>query len=73
MKKTKRVILGLAVCAFLAGCSADQPDAVEEDVAAENEGVFDPMVGTLDRAEAVDDLSSNRMDQLNQQLEENEE
>jgi hypothetical protein len=34
--------------------------------------VFDPMVATMDRARGVGDLSNNRMDELNRQLEESE-
>lgn len=48
---------------------ADRPAAEPE---AREETVFDPLVGTMDRAKGVDTLSSGRMDELNKQLEESE-
>ena len=46
-----------------------QDASVDEELAPT---VFDPMVGTMDRARGVEDLSNNRMDELNRQLAESE-
>ena len=62
---------------LLAGCgdagtttsAASQDTQVDEEPAPT---VFDPMVDTMDRARGVEDLSANRMDELNRQLEESE-
>ncbi len=43
--------------------SADSKNASPPD-----ESVFDPMVGTLDRAEAVEDLALERKDELDQRM-----
>lgn len=64
------------VGALLAGCSsgdsgqglneAAQAPATDEQAPAET--VFDPMVGTIDRAKSVDAVSADRMKELNKQL-----
>ena len=52
-----------------ADTAADRPAAEPE---AREETVFDPLVGTMDRAKGVETLSGGRMDELNKQLEESE-
>jgi hypothetical protein len=71
----------LSLTVLLAGCgdagttatgatTADSQDPqVDEELPPT---VFDPMVATMDRARGVGDLSNNRMDELNRQLEESE-
>jgi hypothetical protein len=67
----------LSLTVLLAGCgdagttaTADSQDTqVDEELPPT---VFDPMVATMDRARGVNDLSNNRMDELNRQLEESE-
>jgi len=72
MNAFTRMMLGLSLCVLMTGCSSEQQDAANDEVLTEEEGVFDPMVGTLDRAAEVDELSKGRMDQLDEQLEESE-
>jgi hypothetical protein len=72
MNAFKLTMLGLSVCVPMIGCSSEQQEAADDEVVAEEEGVFDPMVGTLDRAAEVDELSKGRMDKLDEQLEESE-
>jgi hypothetical protein len=53
---------GLSLVALLGGCS-DAGTAGSQDSRADEkpaETVFDPMTGTMDRAGAVEDLSSGR-------------
>jgi hypothetical protein len=58
-----------------AGCSSGDSGQEPQEVAAPQaptETVFDPLVGTMDRAKSVDTLSADRMEELNNQLEESE-
>jgi len=74
----KRLWWIAAGCLLVAGCSgtdSDQPSAAAPEVQeaeAPEETVFDPLVGTMDRAENVDAVSADRMDELNKQLAESE-
>lgn len=76
MHKTTGSTLAVLIVTLLAGCSGGDPpqpavDASEPPPAAEarDETVFDPMVGTIDRAKGVESTSADRMDELNKQLE----
>lgn len=68
------------VGAFITGCSSgdsgQDPKAVAEAPPADRqvpaETVFDPMVGTIERAKSVDAVSADRMNELNKQLGESE-
>ncbi|TDJ45439.1 MAG: hypothetical protein E2O50_01495 [Gammaproteobacteria bacterium] len=71
------IFWSLSLAVLLAGCgdagtttSADSQDTQVDEERAPT--VFDPMIGTMDRARGVQDLSNNRMDELNRQLEESE-
>lgn len=56
---------------MLAGCSSGDPESgTQSDEDTVEETVFDPMTGTMDRAREVEELSGNRMDRLNEELEE---
>ena len=54
----------------LAGCSS--ADQSEPSAAQAEESAFDPMTSTIDRAQGVDDLMNQRMDDLDKRLEESE-
>ena len=57
--------------ALMVSCgSSDRPAS---EAAEPEEGVFDPMVDTLDRAKRVEQFSKDRKQQLDQQLQESEE
>jgi hypothetical protein len=67
--------MSLAVLLASCGDASTTTSAGGQDAAVDEElapTVFDPMVGTMDRARGVEDLSNNRMDELNRQLEESE-
>ena len=67
--------LSLAVLVASCGDAGTTTSAGKQDAPVEEElapTVFDPMIGTMDRARGVEDLSNNRMDELNRQLEESE-
>ena len=72
MTNSKYLLIGL--CAVLiVGCgspdSASEGPAESEAPANKEEGVFDPLVGTLDRAESVNDISDSRKEEMDQQIE----
>ena len=72
MSKLKYWILA-GVLVSLCGCgSADQAEPAKSDTDApvKEEGVFDPMVGTMDRAKAVEGAGMSRKDEMDQRLEE---
>ena len=65
MYHTLRALLPGIVVFVLCGCGSgerDEPKPLEE-------SVFDPLTSTLDKAEQVDDLSRDRMQQLNDRIE----
>jgi hypothetical protein len=66
------LILGVVAAGCSGGDSGQEPAAAIAEPEAPAETVFDPMVGTIDRAKSVDGLAADRMDELNQQLEESE-
>ena len=65
MKVRYGLLLGISL--LLAGCGGSADNAVEE-----GEGVFDPMVDTIDRAQGVQDLNMDRKDEMDQALEDME-
>ena len=71
-------VLLAAVAVFSCGGPADEAAETDADTDAysaeeENEGVFDPMVGTIDRAETVEGMGSRRKDAMDDAIEGNEE
>jgi len=58
----------MAACLGLFACGGPADEAVDnyED---DEEGVFDPMVGTIDRAEGVQDLNMDRKDRMDEAIE----
>ncbi len=76
-------LAGLLAGIVLAGCSgsdqttgkageAEGSGVADKTGAAAGESVFDPMLETIDKAKQVEQLSEDRVRQLNQQLEEAE-
>ena len=66
MKRACAVLIALG----LWGCSGGDPSDVKQ--SADEESVFDPMTSTIDRAQDVEDQMNQRVDELNERLEENE-
>ena len=73
MKVVYGLLLGLSMT--LAGCGGP-PDDVADDESYDaggyeesDEGVFDPMVGTMDRARGVEDMGMSRKDEMDAALE----
>jgi hypothetical protein len=61
---------GMLVCGVaVIACSSPSGDSDERGPTATDEGVFDPMVGTLDRAEAVEDIGLERKDEIDERME----
>lgn len=68
MKRIALQIFCVLIFVFLAGCgSSDQPASQTE---KSEKTVFDPMVDAMDRAKRIEQLSKDRKQQLDQQLEE---
>jgi hypothetical protein len=68
-------IVGVLVASCSGGDSGQEPKAAAKtpaDAQAPAETVFDPMVGTIDRAKSVDAVAADRMNELNKQLGESE-
>jgi hypothetical protein len=64
----------IAICAVvIGGCgspdSASESQAESKAPANKEEGVFDPLVGTLDRADSVNDITDSRKDEMDKQIE----
>jgi hypothetical protein len=60
---------------LLGGCgSAEQaePSRTAPEAPVEEEGVFDPMVGTMDRAKAVEGVGASRKEEMDKRLEQAE-
>jgi hypothetical protein len=49
----RRLAIGTALCVVLAACGSPEPPAAEAPKAERAPTVFDPLVGTLDRAKGV--------------------
>lgn len=64
MKFVKRCLFILAGLIVLTGCNGG-----ESDREAERETVFDPLTGTLDRAEATQELERERKRRIDEELE----
>jgi hypothetical protein len=56
------ILVGLVA---LAGCGGSEPEPAEPDT------VFDPMLETLDKANAVQDLEQDRKRRIDEQLDQN--
>jgi len=70
MKKLLLPVFCILAFLFVVSCgSSDEPVAPKSEP---DETVFDPMLETLDRAKRVEQFSKDRMQQLDQQLEEDE-
>ncbi|MDX1561458.1 MAG: hypothetical protein R3305_00945 [Gammaproteobacteria bacterium] len=57
---------------LLAACGADAPEQVRETPAPRDSSVFDPLTGTLDRAQGVEDTLRDSAQDRRRQLEEAE-
>ncbi len=64
------VILAAATLATLAACSEKEEATPPPDTDTVEEGVFDPMVDTIERARQVEMEVENRVKDMNRQLEE---
>ena len=55
---------------LVVSCGGDNSGETRESEVrnARQDSVFDPMVGTMDRARTVDQLSADRKDELDQQI-----
>ncbi len=65
MKFIHIIFIALAGLIGLAGCNGSEPEP------AEPETVFDPMLDTLNKAEAVQDLDLERKRRIDEELEQN--
>jgi len=66
-----RIWSALAGCLLLVACGgpADSVDYEDEDDISEpEETVFDPMVGTMDRAAGVEDMGMDRKDEMDKAI-----
>ena len=65
----------LLVALFLFGCGGPADEVAEDEYEEEgyyedaDEGVFDPLVGTIDRAEGVQDAGTDRKSQMDEAIE----
>ncbi len=73
MHKALLVALGTFTL-LLGGCGSAENASTDDEAAApaSKESVFDPMTDTIDRAKAVEDISLQRKEELDQQLREAE-
>ena len=68
----------LKICAMLAllgavgGCTSSEPPTEQPREAARGETVFDPLVGTIDRARGVQDTVDDQAAELRRRIEEQE-
>jgi len=55
----------------LSGCGESESTSTKQNGpgTAKTESVFDPMVQTIDKAKSVEDLSTNRSEELDKELE----
>ncbi len=57
----------LVTCVLIAGCGGSEPETVEPDT-VESATVSDPLVETLDKAQAVQGLEQERKRRIDEQL-----
>lgn len=69
MKLRYWAVLSLSMTLIGCGGSADNADSG----GGEEEGVFDPMVGTIDRAKGVEDMNMGRKEEMDRAIEDLEE
>ncbi len=69
MKLKIGVLLGLLAAA---GCTSSEPPSEEPPRVAEREGVFDPLVSTIDRAQGVQQTVDAQAEEQRRQIEEAE-
>ena len=62
----------LALCLTLAGCGGSADSDAKNEVEEDKETVFDPLVGTLDKANAVEDQLMDNKDRTDQAIAESE-
>jgi hypothetical protein len=65
MKFTHSILIVLVGLIGLTGCNGSEPESTEP------ETVFDPLVETLDKAKATQDLEQDRKRRIDAQLEQN--
>ena len=66
------LVLGMSM--VLIGCGGSADNASDDGgYTDEDEGVFDPMVGTMDRAKGVEDMGTSRKAEMDAAIETNEE
>ena len=58
----------LACIVGLAGCGGGSAEQKSADSAEAEEGVFDPLVGALDRAKAVEDIGLERKQEIDERM-----
>ena len=66
MKLIRIFLIGLTGLFVMTGCNGDAP---EPKAKAKTETVFDPLVDTLDKAEATQDLEQERKRRIDAELE----
>ena len=73
MRKLNYLALGVSAL-LLGACGSPESASDSETVEAaeEEEGVFDPMVGTMDKARTVEDIANSLNEELNKRMEEAE-
>ena len=65
-------ILILALCLTLVGCGGGESAEAEKEAEEDKETVFDPLVGTLDKANAVEGQLMESKDRTDQAIAESE-
>ena len=68
MQHMRNGIWILPVILLLAGCGGGDSANSDSASSPKDDSVFDPMVGTIDKAKAVEGLSADRKDELDEQI-----